>query len=130
MQQPRVTLRISGDLYKELVAVAEARECTLQQALDFYFERVKQQAIKEARQLQLPNTPGPDTKAKLTPVPKPKAQSKPKPPKFECSICKKRFHSWGVADGHMLSKHAGKLLPTELSGRTDSQGWPGERVQP
>ena len=61
-QQPRVTLRISADLYKELVAIAEARDCTLQQALDFYLERVRLKAIDDARQTELKGMPKPKVK--------------------------------------------------------------------
>lgn len=38
-QEPRATIRINGELYKELRAIAEARDITLQQAMDFWIDR-------------------------------------------------------------------------------------------
>jgi hypothetical protein len=70
LQEPRVTLRISADLYNQLVAIAEARDCTLQQALDFYLERVKQEGKREAQQLILKSTPEPKPKEKIKTIEK------------------------------------------------------------
>lgn len=90
MQQPRATLRISGELYQELVAIAEARDCTLQQALDFYLERVRQQAVEEARQTELKGMPEPrrrrKAKAKAKPTPEPKPRKTPVK-LIECPEC-------------------------------------------
>ena len=44
LQEPGATIRIDGELYRELRAIAEARDCTLRQAMDFYVDRGKRSA--------------------------------------------------------------------------------------
>ena len=39
MQEPGATIRIDGQLYRELRAIADARDCTLRQAMDFWIDR-------------------------------------------------------------------------------------------
>ena len=43
-QEPGATIRIDGELYKELRAISEARDCTLRQAMDFYIDRGRRSA--------------------------------------------------------------------------------------
>jgi len=38
-QRPAATVRIDGELYSQLRAIAEERGCTLQQAMDFWVDR-------------------------------------------------------------------------------------------
>lgn len=123
-QQPRVTLRISADLYRELVSIAEARDCTLQQALDFYLERIRQQAREEARQMQLASLlePEPKTKQKRTLKPKAKtsteAMKSPEPvqtvieavqnpkPLFKCRRCQEEFATFAEGRHHINKVHS------------------------
>jgi len=69
-QEPGATIRIDGEMYRELRAIAEARDCSLRQAMDFWIDRQKQEAIGAARQTELKGMPEPK---------KPKRKGKRKP---------------------------------------------------
>jgi hypothetical protein len=115
-QQPRVTLRIAADLYYELVGIAEVRDCTLQQALDFYLERVRQQAKQEA--LELAGMPKPKPMAvrprKRKKQPKVKKLSSYASatgggpnggPGYTCLACGEKFRYERDWRKHALDKH-------------------------
>ena len=49
-QEPGATIRVDGEFYKELRAIAEARDCSLRQAMDFWVDRrVKVRTIGKSR---------------------------------------------------------------------------------
>ena len=48
VQEPRVVLRVPYSLYLEVVAIAEARDCTYQQAFDLWVRRQVQKGVEDA----------------------------------------------------------------------------------
>ena len=51
-QEPGATIRIDGQLYQELRAIAEARDCTLRQAMDFWIDRTVKHGTKEPKPVE------------------------------------------------------------------------------
>jgi len=81
-QEPGATIRVDGKLYQELREIAEARDCTLRQAMDFWIDRMAK-GVKDAD-----NGAKPKRKAATSrkPASKPKKRaSRAKKPVDPCS---------------------------------------------
>ena len=46
LQLPSAVVRVSGEMYAELRDIAEVRDCTLNQAMEFYYDRKVKEALK------------------------------------------------------------------------------------
>lgn len=69
-QQVSATIRVPGEVYAQLITIAEARDCTISESFNIYLERIRKEAREEAREEVLENMPEPK------PEPKPKRKSK------------------------------------------------------
>lgn len=50
MQTAAAGVRVPYDIYRRLVEIAEKRDCTMGQALDFYIREVAQEAVRQVRE--------------------------------------------------------------------------------
>ena len=80
-QEPGATIRIDGELYRELRAIADARDCTLRQSMDYWIDRL----IKERESANSKRIP---KRAKRT---KPKG-SKPRAKPEGAILADGKFH--------------------------------------
>lgn len=87
-QEPGATIRVDGELYKELRAIAEARDCSLRQAMDFWVDRrVKVRTIGKSR-IGLDGGKGGAKKVAKPRASKPKERIKPRASKPKKRIIK------------------------------------------